>query len=391
MVNSRLIYYLEQNKIITEFQSGFRRQRSTMDQLVRLDTWVREGLANGQHVVAVFFDLEKAYDTTWKYGILSDLFNAGLRGHLPIFISRFLEGREFRVRIGNTYSDIHSQEMGVPQGSVLSVTLFSLKINSIVSCLSSGIDCSLYVDDFLTCCRSNQMRSIERQMQQCLNKLQNWADENGFKFSQSKTVCMHFCHKRKFHSDPKLTLNKIKIPVVTETKFLGVFFDNKLSYIPHLKYLRAKCQKSMNLLRIVAHKDWGGDTQSLLKLYRCLIRSKLDYGSIIYGAARKSYICMLDPVQNQALRLCLGAFRTSPIESLQIEANEPSLALRRTRLSYLYILKLKSNIHNPAYNNTFHPEYQLLFQKKTKTIPTFGIRALKLVHDLSVDLHNSLL
>src|SRR5207248_9531634 len=87
MVNSRLIYYLEQNHIITEFQSGYRRQRSTMDQLVRLDTWIREGLANGQHVVAVFFDLEKAYDTTWKYGILSDLINAVLRGHLPIFIS----------------------------------------------------------------------------------------------------------------------------------------------------------------------------------------------------------------------------------------------------------------------------------------------------------------
>src|SRR5206468_11538353 len=142
------------------------------------------------------------------------------------------------------------------------------------------------------------------------------------------------------------------------TKFLGLFFDNKLSYIPHLKYLRAKCLRSMNLLRIVADKDWGGDTQTLLKLYRCLIRSKLDYGSIIYGAARKSYICMLDPVQNQALPLCLGAFRTSPVESLQTEANEPSLALRRFRLSNLYSLKLKSNVHNPAYKHTFSPQYQ---------------------------------
>jgi ribonuclease HI len=230
------------------------------------------------------------------------------------------------------------------------------------------------------------MRSIERQMQQCLNKLQIWADENGFKFSQSKTVCMHFCHKRKLHPDPLLTLNNINIPIVAETKFLGLFFDSKLSYIPHLKYLRAKCLKTMNLLRIVAHQDWGGDTQTLLKLYRCLIRSKLDYGSIIYGAARKSYICMLDPIQNQALRLCLGAFRTSPVESLQIEANEPSLALRRTRLSALYILKLRSNNRNPAYKNTFHPQYQLLFQRKIKTIPTFGIRALKLVQDLSLDL-----
>ena len=274
----------------------------------------------------------------------------------------------------------------MPQGSVLSVTLFSLKINSIVSCLTSGVDCSLYVDDFLACCRSKQMRSIERQLQQCLNNLELWSDQNGFKFSQNKTVCMHFCHKRKLHPDPLLTLNKINIPIVTETKFLGLFFDNKLSYIPHLKYLRAKCLKSMNLLRIVAHKDWGGDSQTLLKLYRCLIRSKLDYGSIVYGAARKSYISMLDPIQNQALRICLGAFRTSPVESLQVEANEPSLALRRTRLTSLFVLKLYSNIHNPAHQITFYPQYQPLFKKKPKTTPTFGIRALQLVQDFSIDL-----
>jgi len=57
------------------------------DQLVRLETWVREGLANRQHVVAVFFDLEKAYDTTWKHGILLDLFKMYLKGYLPNFIS----------------------------------------------------------------------------------------------------------------------------------------------------------------------------------------------------------------------------------------------------------------------------------------------------------------
>jgi ribonuclease HI len=385
MINNRLIFYLEQNGILTHYQSGFRKQRSTTEQLIRLDTWVREGLANGEHVVALFFDLEKAYDTTWKYGILSDLFKAGLKGRLPQFISQFLEGREFRVRIGSTLSDSHPQEMGVPQGSILSVTLFNLKINSIVSCLTTGVKCSLYVDDFLACCRSRQMRSTERQLQRCLNNLQNWCDENGFKFSQSKTVCMHFCHKRKLHPDPVLTLNNVNIPIVTEAKFLGLFFDNKLSYVPHLKYIRAKCLKSMNLLRLVAHKDWGGDCQTLLTLYRCIIRSKLDYGAVVYGAARKSYTSMLDPIQNQALRICLGAFRTSPVESLQVEANEPSLAQHRNKLSVLYALKLASNIQNPAYKCTFFPQYLPLFERKPKTVPTFGIRILKLLRDINID------
>ena len=121
MVNNRLVYYLESNHIITQLQSGFRKQRNTTDQLVRFETWIREGLANREHVVEVFFDPEKAYDTTWKYDILSDLFWVGLRGYIPIFISKLLEHRLFRVRVGSTLSDQFPQEAGVPQGSILSV------------------------------------------------------------------------------------------------------------------------------------------------------------------------------------------------------------------------------------------------------------------------------
>ena len=76
----------------------------------------------------------------------------------------------------------------------------------------------------------NQSRwnTIERHLQLCLNKIQKWADENGFKFSQSKIVSMHFCNLRKLHHEPTLTLNGLAIPVVQEHKFLGVIFDNKL-------------------------------------------------------------------------------------------------------------------------------------------------------------------
>jgi hypothetical protein len=55
----------------------------------------------------------------------------GLKGKLPNCISNFLADREFNVRVNSTYSDIQEQEMGVPQRSILSVTLFSIKINSL--------------------------------------------------------------------------------------------------------------------------------------------------------------------------------------------------------------------------------------------------------------------
>jgi len=115
------------------------------------------------------------------------------------------------------------------------------------------------------------------------------------------------------------------------------------------------------------------------------IRSKLDYGSIIYGATRKSYISMLDPIQNQALRVCLGAFRTSPSESLHIESNEPPLCIRRNKLAVLYALKLSSNVSNPTFDITFHPRSQYIFERKTKLIPTFGLRIIKTLYELQIN------
>ena len=270
MINVRLVWYLETNNIITEFQSGFKHQRSTNDHLVRLETFIREAFIKKEHLVAVFFDLEKAYDPTWKYGIMNDLHEIGLKGRLPIFVQNFLSNREFKVRVGSTLSEAHIQKQGVPQGSILFVTLFSLKINNIVKCLNPGVDCSLYVDDFLICYRSKNMNTIEQQLQLNLNKIQKWATENGFKFSKSKTSCMHFCHLRKAHNDPILTLDGTPIPAVEENKFLGVIFDRKLSFIPHIKQLKAKCQKALNLLSVVAHTDWGADRKVLLNLYRTM-------------------------------------------------------------------------------------------------------------------------
>ena len=374
MINERLIWYLETNHIINIYQSGFRKGRSTLDHLIRFETFVRDALIRNQHMVSVFFDLEKAYDTTWKYGIMKDLQDIGMKGHLPIFIANFLNDRRFRVRIGSTYSDLYAQEMGVPQGSILSVTLFSLKINNIIKAISPNIKCSLYVDDFQICYGSSSMITIERVLQNTLDKLWKWSNENGFKFSTSKTVCMHFCRQRPIHPDPVLKLNGKEIPVVQQTKFLGLIIDKKMNFEAHIEYLRKKCLKSLNLLKIVSNTTWGADRTIMLRMYRSLIRSKLDYGCQVYGAARQKPLKYLDTVQNSGLRLCLGAFRTSPIESMHVEAKELPIRLRRRRLSILYALKLRSNPQNPANRDVFYPQHTNFYKKKSKAIKPFGQR-----------------
>ena len=116
----------------------------------------------------------------------------------------FRSDRSFDVRVGSCLSDAYEQEMGVPQGSILSITLFIMKINSIIKCIPAGVRGSLYVDDFLICFRSKSVIAIERQLQRCINSRQTWADENGFQFSKSKTVCMHFSNQQSIHAEPDL-------------------------------------------------------------------------------------------------------------------------------------------------------------------------------------------
>jgi ribonuclease HI len=374
LVNARLVWHLESQGLITDLQCGFRQFRSTTDHLVRFESFIRDAFINKQHVYAIFFDLEKAYDTTWKYGIMSDLLNMGFKGHLPIFIQNFLSNRSFHVRVGSTLSDSFEQEMGVPQGSILSPVLFSIKINNIVKAVKDDSECSLFVDDFALCARGRGLASLERRLQLCVDRIQGWVSLNGFKFSPSKTVCVHFTNQTKFFPEPSLSIAGVPIKVAEEAKFLGVIFDKRLTFRNHINYLRTSCQKALDVLRVVGRTDWGADRIVLLRLYRALVRSKLDYGSVVYGSASKSVLQRLNTIHHQGLRICLGAFRTSPVPSLYAEAGEPSLKLRRIRLMLSYVLKLKAHPDNPAYDCVFKPPFAEIYDTHPGAVRPLSFR-----------------
>ena len=131
-------------------------------------------------------------------GILQDLYDMGLRGNLPIFIGKFLSDRTFQVHLGTILSDkIFHQEEGVPQGAILSTTLFNVKINNLVKQVDPGFECSLYVDDFVIMYKSPTIDAIQRKLQYTINRLEKWTLQNGFTISKNKTFAMHFCPDKK--------------------------------------------------------------------------------------------------------------------------------------------------------------------------------------------------
>ena len=167
-----------------------------------------------------------------------------------------------------------------------------------------------------------------------------------------------------------------------------MIFDRKLSFIRLIKYPKAKCLKALNILKVLSHTSWGADRTTLLKLYRSLVRSKLDYGCIIIGSTRKSYLQMLDPIHNQGLMLAFGALRRSPVASLYVEADESSLYSRREKLSLQYAIKLAANPSNPAHEDTFPPNYVDLYEQKHKAFKSFGIRISPLLESANIKPQN---
>merc|ERR1712121_277703 len=189
---------------------------------------------------------------------MGDLHAMGLRGNLPIFIQNFLSERTFNILLGATvFAQQFSQEEGVPQGAILSTTLFNVKLNKIAQAMTNGVECSLYVDDFIIFIRSSTVEGIERQLQLCINSIVRWTCKNGFTVSSNKTVAMHFCNRNsKYCRDPILNLGKDKIKFVTEHKFLGLIWDSKLSFESHIQYLKKKCANAMNIIKVLSYSNW---------------------------------------------------------------------------------------------------------------------------------------
>jgi len=375
MINNRLMQYLENNKLFSHFQCGFRKYRSTVDHLVRLETFIRKAIAESKKVVSVLFDMEKAYDKTWRYGILRDMYEMGLRGRLPQFIDQFLQHRQFKVRLNNTLSSPFDQQTGVPQGSTLSVTLFAIKINSLSKVIPHEVFSSLYVDDVQIAYSHDNMDQLRDTLQATIDRISKWAVENGFTFSSSKTTAIQFYKERPPMQVLRLKLNDVLIPVSPTAKFLGLVWDSKLTWIPHISQLRDKCQKSLNLLRCICGSHWGADTKTAMNLYRALIRSRIDYGSVVYSSASKATLGPLDTIANDAMRIASGAFKTSPVKSLQILVNEPPLHLRRQELTIKYYLRVKSHLQNPSFNSVINTNLKLFFSSRPTAKPPFIIRA----------------
>ena len=103
------------------------------------------------------------------------------------------------------------------------------------------------------------------------------------------------------------------IPLVSHFKLVGAVLDSRLSMRYHVEHVQAKCKKRLNLFRCLTSTPFGTDRSTLLSLYRGIVPPIIEYGSIMYAGGTPSSMIKLEVIQNNFLRLALGAMKTSPI------------------------------------------------------------------------------
>ncbi|MDW0237614.1 MAG: reverse transcriptase domain-containing protein, partial [Nitrososphaeraceae archaeon] len=315
--------------------------KSTSDQILKLQDTILKKLKNKEHVLAIFIDFEKAYDMLHVPTLLRKCQGLGIEGNTFNWIENFLSDRTFQVKVGAQLSDKFIQQNGTPQGSVISPLLFLLMINDIATVVD-GVDISLFADDSAIYLGHRNAKLLQNKIQLAINSIQNWCNENGFKISIHKTTGVLFS---KGNNLPKITIkiDQEQIKMENKVKFLGVVFDSKLTWKPHIDYIIEKCKKRLNLLRAISGYGWGACKKTMLTIYRALIRSILDYGDIAYSSACKSYLDKLSSIQTEALRLCCGAPRSTAASALQNECGELPLHLRRLQNSLKFGAKILGN------------------------------------------------
>ena len=381
MVRNRLEHHLETGKYLSATQAGFRKRSCAIDQVVRLEQCVRRSLLGKGVCMAVYFDLSSAYDRVWHTGLLTKLAKCKVQGKMLIWLKNYLTSRVLSVYKDGEYSSKRNISSGLPQGSTISPILFNVMVSDIPKL--EGVHYSEYADDMAIFVSGVNLRELTVKLQNAINAFERWTKSWGLSINITKTKAQLFTRRRSDH--PTLNLNSSAIEFVENFRFLGMMMDAPtLNWKSPINGLKTNSINKLNIMHAVSGTYWGADRVMLHRLYTMLVRSRLDYGCVLYSSACEGTLSKLNTIQNSALRVITGARKTSPILSLQVEAHVMPLSLhRKLKLCTYYSRVAELPADSPLVSGNFATIKDDLHRKwSQRNVPPSLVNALTALQSL---------
>ena len=342
VIQSRLNVWLNSNNILVDEQCGFRKNRGTKEQHLRLVQTCQQSFNRNQHVGVLFFDIEKAFDRVWINGLVFKLHRLKIPNYLGRWLVNYLSERSFQVKLNSVISCSKQIRAGVPQGSILGPTLFNIFFNDVCDDIKKipFTTEALYADDLAIWTSSEHELTIQKTLQCVSNAIHDWSLSWRTKISTNKTVFTIFSRK---HSKKEVELFYNNQPLKHDPNptFLGITFDKMLLFDKHTDNLVLHAERRLNMLVSMKGKTWGMSAILLIITYKVLIRSLFDYSSTALFNTSKKNIKKISIIQNKALR---KAFYWPPHTSTSQMLAKANLSSTNERLAILSVKFLNKAI-----------------------------------------------
>ena len=335
VIGRRIADAAEEHGLLPEGQMGNRRERST-ELAIRMVTdsvytaWLKKAITS-----LLQLDIKGAFDTVNHIRLLDTMRRKRFPPWLVRWLRSYLEDRTAQLRFDGGVSEEIRLPAGVPQGSPLSPVLFLLYIATLYEALADchGIVVVGFADDTNLMAFSRDVQANCRRLEAAWKVCEHWAKSRGMEFAPQKSELMHFTRAHRPLPN-KVRLGGTEVTPVESARFLGVWLDRKLRWRRHLAKVKTKLETQIFALTKLAASTWGCSLARAREIYTKVIRSAIAYGASAFhkpadpqkkkprGIAKE-----LLTAQSNCLRVVAGAYRATPVRSLETETWVPPLDL----------------------------------------------------------------
>lgn len=293
VITNRISNFSEKNNLIYEHQYGYCLNRGTNDAMFRVTDQVYKHLNDHKLIGIIFLDLSKAFDTVNHALLLRKLDSYGFRGQINDLLQSYLSERRQRVVVkknGKTFnSDWTNLSQGVPQGSILGPELFKIFINDLPQCLNNSYcDTVIFADDSTIIINADDQLTLTDRINETLSRIKTWCSESGLLLNEKKTHIMSINNSR-------------TLAAGGHHKYLGLEFDNSMTFNHHIEKLCGKLNKVCYQLRQLKSKV---NLKTLILIYYANFYSLMSYGIIIWGTSPHANKIFM--IQKKAIRIIFG-------------------------------------------------------------------------------------
>lgn len=320
--------HLKAQHILPDLSFGFRKGMSTVNCLEYVTNMLFLAKREKRPAAVIFIDLSNAFNAVKLQTLEQTMLSLNVPPEYASWVMALLADRKIQLQVGKEILTRHVSQ-GLPQGDILSPTLFNIYTAKLHDIQVEGVTLVQYADDFAVVIIGDSEEEINERGNRFMEFFIESTAQLNFAVNVQKTKIVLFTN-----SPIKLQINvgEERIEMVHMHRYLGLWMDRGLRFGAHIRDLLQRAADRLNMLKVISGTRYGGHPATLSMAYNAFFRGFIEYGASIYSSASKTNLEKIDTLNNACLRKITGCTKTTPRNTLQSIAAQPPLRYRRLKV-----------------------------------------------------------